>query len=83
MEVGNIKENTFPLRAILARQQDQDKGFFQNGPVEVISAENVVFAEETFTVKCFLTMMAPESTKKVDKNMKPKIMHLTHSTCHV
>ena len=53
------------------------------GPVEVISAVNVVVPEETFTVKCFLTMMAPKS-KKVDKHLvTKKIVYLTHSTCHV
>ena len=41
------------------------------GPVEVISAVNVVVPEETFTVKCFLTMMAPKS-KKVDKHLVKK-----------
>ena len=41
------------------------------GPVEVISAVNVVVPEETFTVKCFLTMMAPKS-KKVDKHLVTK-----------
>ena len=35
-----------------------------DAPEEVISAVNVVVAEETFTVKCFLTMMAPGSKMK-------------------
>ena len=52
------------------------------GPVEVISAVDVVVAEETFTVKCFLTMMAPKS-KKVEKNLVKKYStsHIPHATC--
>ena len=62
MEVGNIKGNIFPSRERFWRDTKIkiESVFFQHGPVEVISAVNVVVAEETFTVKCFLTMMAPE-----------------------
>ena len=70
----------------MAGHQDQDrKCFFHYGPVEVISAVNVVVAEETFTVKCFLTMMAPEvwrkSWQKCYDESHLDTSHIPHATC--
>ena len=46
-------------------QPDPELDIIQpDAPEEVISAVNVVVAEEAFTVKCFLTMMAPGSKIK-------------------
>ena len=62
---GEQKEYTFPVRAIYQIQPDPELDIIQqDAPEEVISAVNVVVAEETFTVKCFLTMMAPGSKIK-------------------
>ncbi len=85
--MGNIKGNTFLSRVILARHQHQDRKrfFLQYRPIEVISAVNVVVAEETFTVKCFLTMMAPEVQQSLQKYYYDKshldTSHIPHATC--
>ena len=62
---GEQKEYTFPVRAIRHSQIPNWTSYLQqDAPEEVISAVNVVVAEEAFTVKCFLTMMASGSKIK-------------------
>ena len=55
-----------------------------DAPEEVISAVNVVVAEETFTVKCFLTMMAPGSKIKSLCTSNVNVLftsHIPRATC--